>query len=69
MNTLCSFPKCRNLADLTYIGRAICGKHWNLLCEAGVGSKTEKGLLKKIGLVRNKSGAVIPIGGQNDEKD
>jgi hypothetical protein len=55
----CEFPKCRCYAELRYIGRNICNAHWEQLCEADC--KTEKRLLKKINLVRNESGAVVPI--------
>lgn len=65
MNDQCDFPRCKNFSDLGYIGRNICNMHWEQLCEAE--SKTEKRLLKKIGLVRNKSGAVVPIRRENDE--
>lgn len=57
MNNQCDFPKCRNLTELVYIGRNVCNKHWGQLCEAD--SKTEKRLLKKIGLVRNDNGVVV----------
>ena len=59
MNDQCDFPKCKNSADYGYIGREICVEHWAQICNAE--GKTEKGLLKKIGLVRNKSGAVVNI--------
>lgn len=62
----CDFPRCRIIATLGYIGRAICDDHWEQLCNAD--SKTEKRLLKKIGLVRNKSGAVVPIKRKDHEK-
>lgn len=55
----CDFPRCKNFASLGYIGRHVCWQHWAQLCEAE--SKTEKGLLKKIGLMRNNGGAVIQI--------
>jgi len=55
----CEFPRCRGYAEFGYIGHDVCANHWEQLCEAD--SKTEKRLLKKIGLVRNKSGAVVPI--------
>lgn len=55
----CEFPRCRNLSDLGYIGHDICSIHWNQLCESD--SKTEKRLLKKIGLERNEKGQVGPI--------
>ena len=56
----CDFPRCRNLSDLRYIGCEICIIHWNQLC--GADSKTEKRLLKKIGLKRAKNGSVMEIG-------
>lgn len=59
MNTICDFPRCKNLEDFGYIGRNICDIHWNELCSAD--SKTEKRMLKRISLVRNKSGGVVPI--------
>ncbi len=62
----CAFPRCKNLSDYEYIGRDICEIHWGLLCEAD--SKTEKRLLKKIGLVRDSNGSVVQIRG-NDEID
>jgi len=55
----CDFPRCKNLSDLGYIGHWVCNKHWVELCEAD--DKAAKRLLKKIGLVRNKSGAIVPI--------
>ncbi|RLC88983.1 MAG: hypothetical protein DRJ03_00035 [Chloroflexi bacterium] len=55
----CEFPRCRGYAEFGYIGRDVCASHWSQLCDAD--SKTEKKLLKKIGLVRDKSGAVVPI--------
>jgi len=55
----CNFPRCRNFPDLGYIGHEICSIHWNQLC--GSDSKTEKRLLKKIGLTRGEGGAVRPI--------
>jgi hypothetical protein len=59
----CDFPRCRNLEDFSYIGHNLCTVHWNELCEAD--SKTEKKLLKRIGLIRDKSGKVIPIEATN----
>jgi len=59
MDDQCDFPRCRNLSDIGYIGRWVCIKHWVELCETD--SKTEKRMLKRIGLVRDKSGAVVPI--------
>lgn len=55
----CVFPRCRNLSYLGYIGCEICVVHWNQLC--GSDCKTEKRLLKKIGLERNEKGQVSPI--------
>ena len=55
----CEFPRCRCYVHLKYVGRNICYTHWEQLCEAD--SKTEKRLLKKIGLIRNDHGKVIPI--------
>ena len=55
----CDFPKCRNLSYYGYIGRNICSPHWEELCLAD--NKTEKRLLKKIGLIRNKHGVVILV--------
>lgn len=60
----CNFPRCRNLSDLRYIGHEICNIHWEQLCESD--SKTEKRLLRKIGLIREKNKAVCPI--TNEEK-
>lgn len=54
----CDFPKCRNIADMGYMGRDICNDHWEKICESD--GKTENKLLKKIGLVRN-GGFVICI--------
>lgn len=57
----CDFPRCKKFADFgyVYIGRNICWQHWEQLCNASSGSKIERGLLKKIGLVRDKSGVVV----------
>lgn len=55
----CDFPRCRHPSDFGYIGREICDEHWCELCEAD--SKTEKRLLKKIGLIKNSSGSVVLI--------
>lgn len=55
----CDFPRCRNQANITYIGTGICDKHWKQLCIAN--SKTEKRLMAKIGLKRDKDGKVVPI--------
>jgi hypothetical protein len=35
--------------------------HWEKIAECEADSKTEKSLLKQIGLVRNSEGAVVPI--------
>lgn len=59
MNNQCDFPRCRNPASYGYIGREICVEHWAQICNAN--PRLEKELLKKIGLIRNKSGAVVPI--------
>ena len=61
MTEKCSFPKCNNLSDFGYIGRDICAKHWDKLCESD--KKAEKSLLKKIGLAREADGAVVEIDG------
>lgn len=63
----CDFPRCKNLADFGYIEHNICDTHWGELCEAD--SKTEKRLLKKIGLKRNKSGRVVSIKENSSEQD
>lgn len=55
----CEFPRCRRYAEVGYIGRGICIDHWTQLC--GSDGKAEQKLLKKIGLVRNKMGAVVQI--------
>ena len=55
----CDFPKCRIEADIGYIGRNICLKHWEELCNAD--PKTEKRILKKIGLRRNDENSVVRI--------
>jgi len=55
----CEFPRCRCFSEFVYICHDICDTHWEQICSAD--SKTEKCLLKKIGLVRNKSGSVVPI--------
>lgn len=52
----CDFPRCKKPEYMGYIGHTVCYHHWNELCEAD--GKTEKRLLKKIGLVRDKSGSV-----------
>jgi len=49
-----------------YIRRDICWEHWVQICESD--SKAEKRLLKKIGLVRNKSGSVVSIIGDSNEE-
>lgn len=67
MDNQCSFPRCKNPADCGYIGQDICYTHWIQLCEAD--SKTEKRLLKKIGLVRNCGGAIVTIIPTEDETD
>lgn len=59
MNDQCDFPRCKNLADFGYITRNICTEHWEQLCQ--VDSKTEKRLLNRIDLIRNKDGAVVLI--------
>ncbi len=64
-NQQCDFPKCKNLTELVYIGRNVCNKHWEQLCE--VDSKTEKRLLRKIRLVRNDGGVVVPIKRRKNE--
>lgn len=56
---LCSFPRCRQISDLVYIGRELCHAHYEQICEAD--NSTEKRLLKKIGLMRNNDGKVVPI--------
>ncbi len=53
----CDFPKCKNYDYIQYINKCICDAHWEQLCDAD--PKTEKRLLKKIGLVRNSSGKVV----------
>ena len=57
MWTECDFPKCKQPAEMGYIGRDLCDGHWAMLCEAD--PKAEKKLLKKIGLVRDETGAVV----------
>lgn len=56
---LCDFPRCRNTSHLGYIESEVCTSHWEQLCSAD--SKTEKRMLKRIGLLRNKRGAVVII--------
>jgi len=63
----CDFPRCRNWSDVGYIGTELCWDHWTQLCEAD--SKTEKRLLKKVGLVRDKTGSVVPISTDKKTKD
>ncbi len=65
MTDQCKFPRCRNWPDLKYIGHEICNMHWEQLC--GADSKTEKRLLKKMGLKRNEIGQVVEVG--KDERD
>lgn len=55
----CDFPRCRHSSDFGYIGKGVCAIHWEQLCNAD--DNTEKKLLKKIGLVRDTSGTVVPI--------
>lgn len=59
MSEQCDFPRCRNPSDYGYISRGICVVHWEQLCDSD--SKTEKRLLKRIGLARNESGTVVSI--------
>ncbi len=66
MNDQCDFPRCKNFANLGYIGRDVCTIHWEQLCEAD--SKTEKGLLKRIGLIRNDNGAVVLINKRKEKE-
>ncbi len=65
MTDQCNFPRCRNLSDLRYIGHEICSMHWEQLC--GADSRTEKRLLRKIGLKRSQKGCVMEI--EKDEKE
>jgi len=60
----CSFSRCTGIPEIGYMGRPICGYHWEQICAAT--GKTENRLFKRIGLVRNRDGAVVPI--TNDEK-
>ncbi len=55
----CHFPKCRKPPCLVYIGRDVCEDHWGRLCK--VDSETEKMMLGKIGLIRNKNGTVVEV--------
>jgi len=63
----CSFPRCKRYADLGYIGIEVCREHWAELCDAD--SKTEKRLLKKVGLKRSSEGAVVPIRTQEEQQE
>jgi hypothetical protein len=53
----CSFPRCGQLSNHTYMGRGVCVTHWIKLCDAD--SSKENKLLRRIGLVRNKHGEVM----------
>ena len=59
MENQCDMPRCRNWAEIGYIGKGLCWKHWEQICLAE--GKTAKGLLKRIGLARDDSGAVVVI--------
>jgi len=63
----CDFPRCRKLKYMGYIGSKICCDHWEELC--GADCKTEKRLLKKIGLVRDKNGSVAVINKKENENE
>jgi hypothetical protein len=61
MNHRCQFPRCRQEAHLIYIGRAVCDRHWDLLCETeAVDLAAEDGLLHALGL-RRVNGEVLEI--------
>jgi len=62
MEEKCDFPRCKGWDTFVYINKDICQEHWNQLCEAD--SKTEKRMLKKIGLKRDKNGMVVAITGE-----
>ncbi len=64
-NEQCSFPTCKGYCYLLYINRPICQSHWDQICEAD--GETEKGLLKRINLVRDASGTVVTIGDNKNE--
>lgn len=57
----CDFPRCKLLSDVGYIGCNLCYIHWEQIAKST--GKTEKGLLKKIGLIRHKNGKVILVKG------
>lgn len=63
-NELCQFSRCKNSCYLSYIGISICHTHWIQICEAE--GKTEKRILKRIGLMRDKKGAIVTIKDEND---
>jgi len=58
-------PKCKGYTEVWYLGSYIYSAHWQQLCDAD--DKAKKKLLKKIDLVRDESGAVVPI--TTTEKD
>lgn len=43
------------------MGRDICWSHWERLC------KTEKGLLEKIGLIRDEKGTVVEVANEKND--
>ena len=63
----CDFPRCRQLASCTYIGRGVCEFHWEEICS--LDCKTEKRALKKLGLVRDNDGSVVPIMEKSDGQE
>lgn len=48
---MCDFPRCSAPAELTYIGRELCRRHWGQLCEAETPEQEDR-LLERIGLIR-----------------
>ena len=58
----CEFPRCRQPAALTYLGHGVCDHHHEMICAAADESReSENTLLRKIGLVRNAQGTIVPI--------
>lgn len=39
MSDLCQIPKCRQPADLIYLGKGVCQKHYDKHCEGKINLK------------------------------
>lgn len=63
MDGTCDIPKCKQSDHYSYIGKDLCEKHWQQLCESyDKGPAVENKLLARINLRRNKDGVVVQIG-------